>query len=127
MCRPHHPAQVKSELEPPKRSQQQPYLHSDTGPAPGTAGAAAEPTSSSSNSSSSSGGGSGGSSSGSNGSNGSTTVSGCTSRNAGAGDSVQKLQRVLQLCDECGVIRQPVLLGGLLLVPLLSWHHQVGI
>jgi hypothetical protein len=38
---------------------------------------------------------------------------------------VEKLQRVLQLCDECGVVRQPVLLGGLMLVPLLSWHHKV--
>jgi hypothetical protein len=32
---------------------------------------------------------------------------------------------VMQLCDECDVIRQPTLLGGLLLVPLLSWHHKV--
>jgi hypothetical protein len=47
------------------------------------------------------------------------------SRNDGAVDSVEKLQRVLQLCDECGVVRQPVMLGGLLLVPLLSWHHKV--
>lgn len=49
------------------------------------------------------------------------------SRNGGATNSLQKLQRVLQLCDECGVIRQPVLLGGLLLVPLLSWHHRVRV
>ena len=30
-----------------------------------------------------------------------------------------------QVCDECGVVRQPVLLEGLLLVLLLSWHHKV--
>jgi hypothetical protein len=48
-------------------------------------------------------------------------------RNGGATDSVGKLHRVLQLCDELGVITQPTQLGGLLLVPLLSWHHAVSV
>jgi hypothetical protein len=47
------------------------------------------------------------------------------SRNGGAADSVAKLRAVMQLCDECGVLRHPAQLGGLLLVPLLSWHHKV--
>lgn len=59
------------------------------------------------------------------GSNGSNMNSSSSSRNGGAVDSVEKLQRVLELCDECDVIRQPVMLGGLLLVPLLAWHHKV--
>jgi hypothetical protein len=47
-------------------------------------------------------------------------------RNGGATDSLQKLHKVLQLCADLGVITQPTQLGGLLLVPLLSWHHAVS-
>lgn len=48
-------------------------------------------------------------------------------RNAGAEDSIQKLHKVLELCEELGVATQPALLGQLLLVPLAAWHHQVGL
>jgi hypothetical protein len=48
-------------------------------------------------------------------------------RNGGATDSVAKLHRVLQLCADLGVLTQPTQLGGLLLVPLLAWHHAVSI
>ncbi|WIA44136.1 hypothetical protein OEZ86_010476 [Tetradesmus obliquus] len=44
-------------------------------------------------------------------------------RNGGATDSIAKLHAVLQLCEDLGVITQPMQLGGLLLVPLLAWHH----
>jgi hypothetical protein len=47
-------------------------------------------------------------------------------RNGGTRESVAKLHRVLQLCEELGVITQPTQLGGLLLVPLLAWHHAVS-
>jgi hypothetical protein len=128
--------QVKSETEAPKRHQQQLYLHSDTGTAAGTT-----TTNNNTNSSSSSNGSSSreNSSSGSNGIDSSEVCGSSSSRhdgseaapvpagtrNAGAADSVEKLERVMSLCDECDIIRQPTLLGALLLVPLLSWHHKV--
>ncbi len=42
-------------------------------------------------------------------------------------DSVSKLWAVLGLCERLGVGVRPVRLGPLRLVPLLSWHHQVGL
>lgn len=117
-----HHCQVRSETEAPASlTPQQPYLHSDSGGSDASSTPAAAAGAANSR-------------------NGgvmdplqkaaATAVAaagGLNSRNGGAADSLQKLQRVLRLCDECGVIRQPVLLGGLLLVPLLSWHHKVSV
>jgi polygalacturonase len=102
--------QVRSETEPPARATpQQPYLHSDSGST--DASSSSSSTSSAPRTPAAA--------------VAAAAVDALNSRNGGSTDSIQKLQRVLQLCDECGVIRQPVLLGGLLLVPLLSWHHKV--
>lgn len=46
-------------------------------------------------------------------------------RNGGASDSLAKLAAVNALCAELGVLTAPALLGGLALLPLLAWHHQV--
>ena len=46
-------------------------------------------------------------------------------RNAGAEDSLAKLQAVLNLCDELGVLTEPCQLGQLLVVPIFAWHHKV--
>jgi hypothetical protein len=35
-------------------------------------------------------------------------------------------RQALQLCDDLGIITQPTQLGGLLLFPLLAWHHAVS-
>jgi len=40
-------------------------------------------------------------------------------------NSIQKLHRVLQLCDELGVITKPVRLDDRWIVPLLSWYDGV--
>ena len=52
-----------------------------------------------------------------------TTLS-CLLRNGTAQDSFQKLQLILQLCQELGVHTTPARLGNLCIVPLLSWHHS---
>lgn len=38
------------------------------------------------------------------------------------GDSIEKLHRILALCDESGVDTRPVEVGGIWLVPLFSWY-----
>ena len=38
-------------------------------------------------------------------------------------DSMQKLQLLQHTCDELGVSTAPQLVGGAIVVPLLSWHH----
>jgi hypothetical protein len=48
----------------------------------------------------------------------------CLCRNGTAQDSCQKLQLILQLCQELGIHTTPARLGNLCLVPLLSWHHS---
>ncbi len=52
-----------------------------------------------------------------------TTLS-CLLRNGTAQDSFQKLQLILQLCQELGIHTTPARLGNLCIVPLLSWHHS---
>lgn len=52
-----------------------------------------------------------------------TTLS-CLFRNGTAQDSFQKLQLILQLCQELGIHTTPARLGNLCIVPLLSWHHS---
>ena len=49
-----------------------------------------------------------------------------TDRGNGETDSMAKLRAVLKLCDELGVETLPRLMGAgkLLVVPMLSWHHQ---
>lgn len=37
---------------------------------------------------------------------------------------MQKLDLVLQLCDSLNIHTQAVKLGNVLIVPLLSWHHE---
>lgn len=45
---------------------------------------------------------------------------GCSS----SADSIQKLQEVLRLCDELGVITNPTKVSSdLWIVPLIAWHH----
>ena len=42
-------------------------------------------------------------------------------------DSMEKLERVLRLCDTCGVLTKPTLLKGtpgVWVVPVLAWHHS---
>ena len=54
-------------------------------------------------------------------------VTGPPERHGGASDSVQKLQRVLELCRRLGVHTEPRLIGPrLLLAPLHSWHHKAS-
>ncbi len=48
----------------------------------------------------------------------------CLLRNGTAQDSFQKLQLILQLCQELGIHTAPARLGNLCIVPLLSWHHS---
>jgi len=48
----------------------------------------------------------------------------CLFRNGTAQDSFQKLQLILQLCQELGIHTTPARLGNLCIVPLLSWHHS---
>ncbi|DBB02386.1 TPA: hypothetical protein ACH3X3_011389 [Trebouxia sp. C0006] len=45
-------------------------------------------------------------------------------KNGTAQDSFQKLQLILQLCQELGIHTTPARLGNLCIVPLLSWHHS---
>ena len=45
-------------------------------------------------------------------------------RNGTAENSLQKLHLILQLCLELGIHTSPARLGGLCIVPLLSWHHS---
>ncbi|DBA84082.1 TPA: hypothetical protein ACH3X1_006563 [Trebouxia sp. C0004] len=45
-------------------------------------------------------------------------------KNGTAQDSIQKLQLILQLCQELGIHTTPARLGNLCIVPLLSWHHS---
>ena len=40
-------------------------------------------------------------------------------------DSAKKLDLVLDLCRDLGVIVEPTRIGDLWFVPVLSWHHQV--
>jgi len=41
----------------------------------------------------------------------------------GCSDSVQKLHKILELCEEVGVRTQPEEVDGILIVPLHSWYH----
>lgn len=45
-------------------------------------------------------------------------------RNGTAENSLQKLHLILQLCRELGIYTSAAKLGGLCIVPLLSWHHS---
>ncbi len=53
-------------------------------------------------------------------------VKGSAARNGGAEDSVQKLQAVMDVCQELGVITAPTRFGALWIVPITSWHHKAS-
>lgn len=46
-------------------------------------------------------------------------------RNGNAANSMEKLDNVLECCQELGVIISPTRFGNLWIAPILSWHHQV--
>lgn len=48
-----------------------------------------------------------------------------TKRNGDAINSMEKLNNVLECCQELGVIISPKRFGNLWVAPILSWHHQV--
>ena len=49
-----------------------------------------------------------------------------TPSSADVPDSIQKLAQVEELCRAIGVLTLPTWFDRLLVVPVLSWHHQVG-
>lgn len=58
---------------------------------------------------------------------GSSTSSASSSDFTPPADSLAKLQYITALCHELGVVVEPMRIGRLWIVPLLAWHHQVGI
>ena len=49
---------------------------------------------------------------------------GSTGEGDGCSNSLDKLEKVLRLCIDEDICIGPVQIGGLLVLPLLSWHHQ---
>lgn len=56
-----------------------------------------------------------------------TQVKGDPEQHGGARDSAAKLAAAHDLCRGLGVHTEPLRLGRLWIVPVLSWHHKVGL
>lgn len=42
-------------------------------------------------------------------------------------DSLDKLEKLLVACEKIGVATKPSVVGGLGLIPLYSWYHEVSV